>query len=460
MERKDRENSLGMEDKRIKILRDMDTGKAVSKLSMPATVGFMVMGIYNVVDTIFVSWWNYKGAGAVQIIFPLMMVSSAVGLTLGVGGGSFISRLLGKNDTEEANAVVTTSLITGLIIGFLYVIPSLIYMEPLLRLFGAEGEMLDFSMQYGKYILMGSLFVILSMIFNNALRAEGSAKFSMLGMGIGSLINIALDPLFIFTFQMGIEGAAIATLLSQGISFALLFHFYLRKKTLLRLSPGYFKPSLKMYAEISKIGLPTFFRQILFSISMGLLNEGARKLGGDYLLSAMAIALKVSSVQGFIIFGLGQGLQPVVGYNYGAGNMERVFSAQKHGFIKTLRISAILALLMTLFARQVMGLFTAEREVIEYGVLAIRSLSFASIFMGISNTVGVVFQSVGHAKAALLFSVLRQGFFLIPAIQFLPIFYGSVGLIHAQLVADVLTVFASVLVYVPYLKAEKAKATG
>ncbi|MDO4773025.1 MAG: MATE family efflux transporter [Bacillota bacterium] len=449
-----------MEDKRIKILRDMDTGKAISKLSIPAIIGFMVMAAYNIADTIFVSWWNYKGAAAVQVVFPIMMAASAIGLSFGIGGGSYISRLLGENRRENADSVVTTSLITGIGVAVLYIGGCFLFMEELVRMFGAEGEMVALSVDYANCIVLGTIFVIPSMVLNNSLRAEGSAKYSMTGMGLGSLINIALDPIFIFTFDMGIEGAAIATILSQGISFAILYYFYLRKKTVLEIKLKYFKPSRELYSEILKIGLPTFFRQMLFSVSMGLLNEGARALGGDYLLSAMGIAIKVTSFQGFIIFGLGQGLQPVVGYNYGAKNMERVFSAQKHGFVKSFRASLLVGVIMVVFARQIMMIFTDEQRVIEYGILAIRSLSYASIFMSISNNISVVFQSVGHAKAALLFSILRQGVFLIPAIQFMPRFFGFSGLVNAQLAADVLTLLASLLFYVPYIRGEMAKASS
>ncbi len=447
-----------MEDKRIKILRDMDTGKAITKLAIPAIIGFLVMAIYNVADTFFVSRWSYKGAGAVQVIFPIMMIASAIGLALGVGGGSYISRLLGKNEKEEASRVVSTALFTGIGIAIVYIIICVLKLDYIVQKFGAEGEMVQLAMKYGKYIVIGAIFVIPSMILNNAQRAEGSAKFSMIGMGLGSLINIGLDPIFIFTFDLGLEGAALATMLSQAISCTILYQFYLRKKTVLRIAFKYFKPSFDLYQEILKIGLPTFFRQILFSVAMGLLNDGATKVGGDYLLSAMSIAIKVTSIQGFFIFGLGQGLQPVVGYNYGANNMKRVFSAQKHGFIKTFRATVIGVLVMTVFAKQIMMFFTDELPVINYGILAIRGLAFALLFMSISNTIAIIYQAVGHAKASMLFSVLRQGVFWIPALILMPKYFGATGLVYSQLIADVLTVIVSMIVYIPYVAKEREKA--
>ncbi len=194
-----------MSDKRIDILKNMDTGKAITKLAIPAIVGFMVMAIYNVADTLFVSWWNYKGAGAVQVIFPIMMIASAIGLTFGIGGGSYISRLLGREKQERANSVVTTSLFTALVIAVFYIAIVLYFMEDIVAMFGASGDMIKLSADYGFYIVMGAMFVIPSMVLNNSLRAEGSAKFSMMGMGLGSLINIFLDPIFIFTPKLQLQ---------------------------------------------------------------------------------------------------------------------------------------------------------------------------------------------------------------------------------------------------------------
>ncbi len=446
-----------MNDKRIKILRDMDTGKAINKLALPAIIGFMVMAIYNVADTVFVSWWSYKGAGAVQVLFPIMMLASAIGLTFGIGGGSYISRLLGQNKSKMANSVVTTSLYTGLFIGIIYIAFSLFYLGDIVKIFGASGEIIELSILYGRYIIIGSIFVIASMVLNNSLRAEGSAKYSMIGMGLGSLINIVLDPIFIFTLDLGIEGAAIATMLSQAISCGILYQFYLRKKTLLCIHPRYFKFDVHIYSEVLKIGIPTFFRQFLFSIAMGLLNKGADVVGGEYLLSAMGIAIKVTSMMGFFIFGMGQGLQPVVGYNYGANNIKRVLSAQRHGFIKTTIGTSIGVAILVVFANQIISVFTKEPKVIEYGVVAIRSLSLALIFMAISNTVAIVFQAIGHGRAAMLFSVLRQGILFIPAIIILPKYFGATGLIYAQFVADFLTFVISLIVYIPFLKNERQK---
>ncbi len=441
-----------MSDKRIEILRDMDTAKAITKLAIPAIIGFMVMAIYNVADTMFVSWWGYKGVGAVQIVFPIMMIASAIGLAFGIGGASYISRLLGKSDKQSANSVVTSCLFVAVAIATVYISIMLLYLDPILKRFGAGGDMLGLSHEYGFYIIIGSIFVIPSMVLNNSLRAEGSAKFSMLGMLIGSVINIAIDPLFIFIFEMGIQGAAIATMLSQGISFLILLQFYSRKKTVLNISVRFFKFDIKMYGEILKIGLPTFFRQILFSISMLKLNEAAFYLGSDYLLSAMGIALKVTSMIGFFIFGMGQGIQPVVGYNFGAKNMKRVLSAQKHGMIMTFGITVISCILMIIFAQNIVMIFTDNAVVINYGTDAMVALCLALMLMAVTNNIAVVFQAIGNAKVSMMFSVLRQGVFLIPTIIIISKYFGIGEFIYAQFIADLSTFIVSMFIYIPFVK--------
>ncbi len=444
-----------MEDKRIEILRDMPVGKAINKLSLPAIIGMVVMGLYNVADTIFVSRWNYQGAAAVQVLFPIMMLASAIGLTFGVGSGSYISRLLGKDDKEKANQVLSTALFTALFIAVLYIALALIHLRVTVALFGAEGEIVPLAIDYGFFIIIGSLFVIPSMVLNNTLRAEGSAKYSMIGMVVGTVLNIGLDPIFIFTLGLGLKGAALATMLSQGVCFLILLFFYLSKKSFLNLSFKSFKFERIIYREIFKIGLPTFFRQVLFSLSLAILNQSATRVGGDFLLSAMGIALKVVGVPIFFIFGLGQGVQPVVGYNFGAMNKKRMLDAQKYGIKVAFIGSFICTLVLFTFAKYIMMIFTSQAEVLRFGLLCIRLMSLGLLFTSVSNTISIVYQAIGNGKLAFLFSILRQGILLIPAILILSNMYQELGVIIAQPLADFLTLVISLIVYIPFVKRQK-----
>ncbi len=444
-----------MEDKRIEILRDMDIGKAINKLSIPAIIGFMVMGLYNVADTIFVSRWNYQGAAAVQVIFPVMMLASAIGLAFGVGGGSYISRLLGAEKKERAKEVLATSMFTALFVAVLYIIYCLLNLRTIALTFGAKEDIIALSMQYGFYIIIGAIFVVPSMVFNNALRSEGSAKFSMIGMVGGTVLNIILDPIFIFALDMGVEGAALATMISQGISCSILWSFYLRKKTVIDFGIRHFRFDTEIYREVFKIGLPTFFRQLLFSVSMGVLNQSATRVGGEYLLSAIGISMKAVTIPLFFIFGMGQGIQPVVGYNFGAKNKERLFAAQKYGLKMTFTGALIGGGLLFVLARPIVTVFTDQIQVVDFSVITLRFMAFGIVFTSISNTIAIVYQAIGNGKAALLFSILRQGLLLIPSIILLSRFYMEWGVMMSQSVADFLTLIISVMVYIPFLRKQK-----
>ncbi len=441
-----------MTDKRIHILRDMDTSKAITKLAIPAIIGFMVMAIYNLADTIFISWWNPYGTGATQVLFPIMMISSAIGLTFGIGGASYISRLLGEKQQAKANSVVSTAMLTGIVIGAIYILVTTIFLRKIVVVFGAKNQIIDMSVEYGFYIVIGSIFVIMSMILNNSLRAEGSGKYSMYGMATGSFLNILIDPLFIFTFGMGIKGAALATMISQAISCLILYYFYFREKTILRLSFKNAKPSLHLYQEILKIGMPTFFRQILFSVALAILNRFAMFYGGENLLAAMGDAQKIASIPLFFIFGIGQGMQPVIGYNYGAKNTTRVLSAQKNGMKMAFAVSLLFFTALFVFARPIMAIFTDNEAIIKYGVLCNRAFALGILFTGVSNTISVVFQALGHGLASLFFSIMRQGVLLISAIYILSAFYGETGVIFAQFAADVVTFLLSILIYLPFIR--------
>ena len=302
-----------MNDKRISILKDQPVNKAINKLAAPAIIGMLVMAIYNFVDTVFVSWINTSAPSATQVVLPVMLIASAVGLSLGIGGASYISRLLGMKDKTKAEKVFMTVLTLGLIFGIITTILNYIFMEDIFSFFGANSQIMSMTIDYGKYILLGYSFMILNMILNNSLRAEGSAKLSLIGMGFGALLNIILDPIFIFVFGWGISGAAIATTLSNAVSFVILFSFYMRKKSVLKFNPKYISTDKDIYIEIFKVGAPTFVKQLLFSYSMKLLNTTAIDLGGEEFLSTIGIVIRTITIPSYIVFGFGQGFQPVAG---------------------------------------------------------------------------------------------------------------------------------------------------
>ncbi len=441
-----------MEDKRIKILRDEKISKAVIKMSLPAIIGFFVMVIYNLTDTMFVSWISYEAPGATQIVFPIMLIASSIGLMFGVGAASYVSRLLGEKKYELAERVISIAFFSSLFIGIVYVIIVEFNIVNLLNAFGAENNLLQMSIDYGKYIIIGSLFIMPSMTLTNILRSEGSPKFGMLGMLLGSVLNIVLDPIFIFGLDMGIKGASIATAVSQFISLSLLISFYIRRKTVLTLTFRRFKFDIDVYKEIFKIGIPTFLKQLLISVSMGLLNKQAVLYGGDFLLSAMGITIKITGIPLYFILGTGQGVQPVVGYNFGAKNLKRVKKAVLFGIKMSVSGAIVATLIFFPFSKYIMKLFSDNEKVIQYGVELMRITSIAIIFMGVSNTINALFLALGKGKIAMFLATARQGTMYIPFILLMPMIMGYKGVIYAQLIADVLTFIISFIIYKFWIK--------
>ncbi|XFA99502.1 MATE family efflux transporter [Candidatus Izemoplasma sp. B36] len=441
-----------MDDKRISVLRDQPVNKAINKLAAPAIIGMLVMAIYNFVDTVFVSWINTSAPSATQVVLPVMLIASAVGLSLGIGGASYISRLLGMKDKTKAEKVFMTVLTLGLIFGIITTIINYIFMEDIFGFFGANAQIMNMTIDYGKFILLGYSFMILNMILNNSLRAEGSAKFSMIGMGLGALLNIILDPIFIFVFGWGISGAAIATTLSNAISFAILFSFYMRKKSVLKFSPKYISTDKDIYIEIFKVGAPTFVKQLLFSYSMKLLNTTAIELGGEEFLSTIGIVIRTITIPSYIIFGFGQGFQPVAGYNYGAKKPKRVMDAFKYTLKVTTIIMIVTAFIFSIFGNIILKIFQTTDTIDYYGVLALKYNSIGLLFLGITNTVTVFFQALGKGLKAMLMSISRQGLFFIPIILIIPEFLGVEGVILSQTFSDSLAFILALALVIPYLR--------
>lgn len=291
-----------------------------------------------------------------------------------------------------------------------------------------------------------------NMTLNNLLRAEGSSKLSMIGMGAGSVLNMILDPVFIFVFDLGIEGAAMATALSQAVTFGILFSHYLNHHSVLRISFRYFKPEKGLYLEMSKIGIPTFCRQVLFSISLGLMNQASVNFGGQELLAATGILFKVTMVPGYVMFGIGQGFQPVAGYNYGAGNRERVIDAIRYSFRISILAAISCAVILIAFDTVILSIFKPAAKVMAYGITGIRYYSMSIVLMSVTNIITFLYQALGRGKESLMLSVSRQGIFLIPSLLILPNLFGTSGILGAQLMADVLTLIVTMVMFVPFIR--------
>ncbi|MBU5485727.1 MATE family efflux transporter [Clostridium sp. MSJ-11] len=410
--------------------------KVLLKLSVPAIIAMLINAIYNIVDTMFVGMLNNTSAiAAVSIVYPLFMFIGAIGVMFGAGGASYLSRLLGEKKKEEADKTLTSIIIIGCIFSLIFTVIATIFLDQFLLMYGATETIMPYAREYGYSIVLGSVFTIGTAIMSNTIRAEGNSKYSMISTCIGGIINIILDPIFMFTFDMGIKGAAVATVISQLVSFIFLLRYYYSKKSYIKLSIKLLKPTFNMFFEILKIGIPIFVTQVLASFALGFMNLGAKPYG-DAAVAAMGIVFRVMSIGFYIVFGIGQGFQPVAGYNYGAKNFTRLKEAIKIS-IKWSTIAAIfVSIIFITFGEQCMLVFTRDREVIDIGIKAFRSASLLFPLFGYINTYAVLFQALGKAVGAFILSISRQGIFYIPLMYVLPKFMGLNGVIFCQTAAD------------------------
>ncbi len=421
-------------NKRIELMAKGDIGRALFTLSAPAVVGMLVMSLYNVVDTFFVSLLNDTTAiAATGIVFPLFQLIGAIGLTFGVGAASVISRRLGEEDHDAAERTAATALFSALIVGLLFALFGLIYMPSILTLFGATASILDAAVLYGRLIVTGSVFVVLNMCLNNLLRSEGASLHSSTGQILGAVMNMILDPIFIFGLDMGLAGAAVATVISQGIGCFYLVSYYLRHKGVLHpLSLKHFRPGRATYLPMMALGVPTFVRQVLGSISLSFVNNAAGEYG-DAAIAATSIVFRLFMLLLMSLMGVAQGLQPLVGYNFGAGNIPRVRETLKKVMVTTVSFCTVAGLLFFFFAPGIIAIFASQDEaVMRIGILALRLTAVALVPTGLVLMFGGVFQALGDGTSALLLAAGQQGLFMIPLVLILPRIFGVAGVVAAQ----------------------------
>ena len=412
--------------------------KLIITLAIPMILSMLVSAIYNLADTYFVSQLGTSASGAVGVVFSLMATIQAVGFMLGMGTGAQISRLLGQKKNSQANVVAINGLVSAIIFGILMLVLGLKYHDQILLILGSTETILPHAEAYAQYIFYAAPFMAGSFVLNNILRSQGKAKFAMIGIMTGAVLNIGLDPLFIFGFDMGIGGAALATAISQTIGFMVLLVPFFKKMTEVKLSFKFFSFKPIVLLRIMKNGLPSFIRQGFASAATVILNRQA-SLYGDSAIAAMSIVLRIAMFIFIIVIGFGQGYQPVVGYNYGAKIYERV----KEAFVFSIKVGMLIMAFcnIRLYIRtRYNGSFLPEdAAVIEIGALAFRAQCIAMLFMPFSTLANMTFQSIGKSWTATFLSSLRQGIFFLPLIIFLPRFIGLAGVQFTQAISDVLT---------------------
>ena len=448
-----------MDDKRIDLMRNQPVPKAIIQLAIPAIMGLVIMALYNAVDTMFVAWLGTEAAGATQVVLPSMMLMPALSMLFAMGGAAYISRLLGQGDKERPNKVSSTMFFFTLGTGILLMIGFYAFLDPLLYFFGASESVLPVARQYAIWIFAGTIFQMANMTMNNLLRSEGSAMFSMIGMMSGAILNIILDPIFIFVLGLGIKGAAMATTLSAIVSSVVLFSHYLRKKSILHINFRSFRPDGIMLREVFKIGTPSLIRQLLASVAVGILNQMATRYGGDAALAGMGLMSRIFMVSMYVLFGFVQGFQPVAGYNYGAKRYDRLRQSVTFTVLITTAMSIITALVFVLLPRQIMGIFRAEPDVVKVAVLAFHYFAVTIPFLGYAITINTLFQAMGKGWQAALLSLSRQGIFFFPMVFVLPRLFGLTGVLLTQPIADVLTTILTAALGIHAMRGLRKKET-
>ena len=426
--------------------------KLVVTLGIPTIISMLVTAIYNIADTFFVAQLGKSASGAVGVVFSLMAVVQAIGFTFGMGAGSLISSKLGEKKDEDAQKIGSSAFYVAIAIGIIFSIICFIFMDSLLLLLGATETVLPYARDYALYIVLGFPVMIASFVMNNILRAEGKSKLSMIGLTIGGVLNIILDPIFITTFNTGISGAAIATLISQVISMLILLSMYVFRKSIIKLSFNYVSKEMGLYLDILKVGLPSLCRQGLASISTIFLNRQAGIYGGDAALSAMSIVSKVFMVIFSVSLGIGQGYQPVSGYNYFAKKYDRVKEAMVFTFICGTTVMTICCICFYIFASQAVDFFIDDAEVIKIGTQALRYQCLALPFLSLNVICNMTYQSIRHKYKATLLSSCRQGLFFIPLVFILPALFDLQGVELVQALSDFLTFVISVPFFILIIK--------
>lgn len=419
----------------------------VCQMAVPTIISMLVTSFYNMADTFFVGRINTQATAAVGVVFSVMALIQACGFFFGHGSGNFISRKLGAGEFDEAGKMASTGFFTAFLTGIVLGAFGLIFLTPLAKALGSTPTILPYTKDYMRIILVGCPFMMSSFVLNNQLRFQGSAAYAMVGIVTGAVLNIALDPLLIFVCGMGVAGAALATVISQVVSFCLLF-LMSRKGGNIRVRLKNFKPSAWLYKEIFKGGIPSLCRQGLASVAQICLNRSAGMYGGelgDAAIAAMSIVSRITMFANSALIGFGQGFQPVCGMNYGAKRYGRVREAFAFCVKYAAVFLAVISLAGFLFAGPLVTVFRREDpDVIRIGTLALRLQCAVFPLNAWIVMCNMMLQSIGKAFRASIVAAARQGIFFIPLIWILPAFFGLLGVQMCQTWSDVCTMLVSV----------------
>lgn len=433
--------------KNIEIFENYSVPKAVFTMAIPTITSMIVSVFYNMVDTFFVGQTGDPNqVAAVSVATPVFLFLMAAGNVFGVGGASFVSRALGEKNYDKVKNISSFCFYTGILVGLLGTFLLLTFMTPILKAVGTSENTFTFAKDYLFWTALGGPFIVLQCAFSNLVRSEGASQKAMIGMMIGTITNIVLDPIFILDsflgipcLNLGVSGAAIATVIGNIVSVVIFLSHTISNNSVLTLSFNYYKIRNGILKGVLLIGLPASLTNILMSCS-DIITNNLLVTYGDIHVAAMGIAKKANMLVVFVQFGIGMGIAPLIGYNYGAKKINRMKSIMKFSMLCTLVTGFILTAIYFIFTKQILSIFINSQEVIQTGIIVLRALMISGPFLGIMFVFNFTFQSMGKAIQSLMLAVSRQGFVFLPLILLLKSLYGLEGVVIAQPIADLVAI--------------------
>lgn len=444
---------------KMELLGNAPIPKALMALGVPIMIGMLINALYNLVDAYFVGGLGESPMGAISIVFPLGQVVVGLGLMFGNGAASYLSRLLGRGDRDTANKVASTALYSSVIIGAVIIIFAAIFLKPILFLLGATDTIMPYAVAYARIYVISCIFNVFNVTMNNIVSSEGAAKTTMCALLLGAVLNIGLDPVFIYVLDMGVVGAAIATAISQLVSTLVYAAYVFRKKSAFSFSIRNFNPSKQILIEILKIGVPTLTFQLLTSLSIALINRAANGYG-DAVIAGMGAVTRITSMGTLVVFGFLKGFQPVAGFSYGAKNFARLREAIKTSILWSTCFCVVVGLLMIIFPEQIISQFAnGNVKMLSAGQKSLMANGLSFFLFGFYTVYSSLFLALGKGTAGFVLGACRQGICFVPVILFLPIVWGMNGILYAQPIADVLSAIITIFMAIHLHKElEKAEA--
>lgn len=440
---------MNSQSRKTELLGSAPVPKALLAMGIPTMIGMLVNAFYTLADAYFVGGLGERQMGAVSVVYPLGQVVAGLGLLLGNGAASCISRLLGRGDSKSADQTASTALYGSLLAGAVVILLSMLFLSPILRLLGATEGILPYAAEYARVYIASCLFNVFNVTMNNIVTSEGAAKTTMCALLTGAVLNIVLDPLLIYTLDLGVAGAATATAVSQIVTACVYLAYLLSGKSAFHFRLRDCAFTKAALSEIFRIGVPTLVFQLLTSLSISLTNNAAGNYG-DSAIAGMGVVTRLISVVSLSVFGFIKGFQPIAGYSYGAKKIDRLKEAIKTALLFSTAFCVLFGTILALFPTAIVSRFTkGDAEMIRIGAAALRANGITIMLFGFYTVYSSLFLALGKGKEGFFLGVCRQGICFLPVILLLPAVWGLKGIIYAQPIADVLSALLTVFMAIP-----------